>query len=587
MRNGAAYWAGEPGIGKTRLVSEVTFAMHGTGTTVRLGRCDEDLAIGYRPWTEALTPLVEALSAEQIDALLPEHMQELAATIPAMRRRVTGSHPMVELDAATRTVVLSEAIGALLRQAAPVVVVLDDIHWIDQSPLMILRNVLTNASPGVTIIGTYRDTDVDRVHPLSAALADLRRVDGVKRVALAGLDDAGVAEFVEAAAGHALDAPGRGLADAVHAQTSGNPLFVGEMLRHLAETGAVIPENDRWVPGATAAAPLPEGLREVIGRRLTRLGDDVTQTLRVGAFLGRSFDADIVDAVLGRDALDDIERAVRRGSWSKLRPHTNSVTRSLQLPTGTYARQPPRTTRSTNGQLGSPNEGWSFSNSPTSPTPPCAATFSSCGPSRWLVPISWGRWVPVGKRLKRHGTSAIRPGWRTRFQESGLEIQVNPMSNGWHSCGRRSPRSPTRHCSGVGRPKCGSWEMRRSARISRSLNAPTGSTESSITSITSILRALVICSYDRLLAGLAAVDGDHHEADRLFAAALAQEEALRSPPPVTRTKHWWGRALARRGEPDRARPLLDEARASAEQLGMRGVVTQIDDLTSSELFAPR
>ena len=98
---------------------------------------------------------------------------------------------------------------------------------------------------------------------------------------------------------------------------------------------------------------------------------------------------------------------------------------------------------------------------------------------------------------------------------------------------------------------------------------------------------LVMCSYDRFLAGLAAVDGDHDEADRLFTAAVAQEEAVRSPPLVCRTKHWWGRALARRGEPDRARPLLDDARASAERLGMRGVVSQIDDLLSSDLFGTR
>ena len=91
----------------------------------------------------------------------------------------------------------------------------------------------------------------------------------------------------------------------------------------------------------------------------------------------------------------------------------------------------------------------------------------------------------------------------------------------------------------------------------------------------------VMCAYDRLLAGLAAVDGDHPEADRLFAAALAQEEALRAPPLVTRTKHWWGRALLRRGEYERGRPLLADARASAECLGMLAVVSQVDDLLAA------
>ena len=91
-------------------------------------------------------------------------------------------------------------------------------------------------------------------------------------------------------------------------------MFVGEVLRHLAETGAITQENNRWVPGSKATAMvLPEGLREVIGRRLTRLGDATTQALRVGAVIGRSFEADMVEAVLGRDVLDDIEQAVAAG----------------------------------------------------------------------------------------------------------------------------------------------------------------------------------------------------------------------------------------------------------------------------------
>jgi len=172
----------------------------------------------------------------------------------------------------------------------------------------------TRAISGVTVIGTYRNTDLDRMHPLSAALADLRRVGHVRRVALGGLDEAGVSDFMEAAAGHDLDAAGRDLAGAVHAQTSGNPLFVGEVLRHLTETGAISRKDDRWVPDSSPiATALPEGLREVIGRRLTRLGDNATQALRIGAVIGRSFEAELVEAVLGRDVLDDVELAVAAG----------------------------------------------------------------------------------------------------------------------------------------------------------------------------------------------------------------------------------------------------------------------------------
>jgi class 3 adenylate cyclase len=254
--------AGEPGIGKTRFVSELALLMSDADTAVLLGRCDEDLAVAFRPWAEALAPLIDSRSDADLAELAPEHLQELAAIVPALRRRVGHRHAIVELDAPTRLSLLRDAISALLRRSAPVVLVLDDIHWIDQASLVALRHVVAQSAPGVTIIGTYRDTDLDRVHPLSAALADLRQVDDVRRVVLDGLDETSVSEFFRAYAGHDLDEAARSLADAVHSQTSGNPLFVGEVIRHLAETGAIVQEGNHWRTGSSVTGTtLPEGHR--------------------------------------------------------------------------------------------------------------------------------------------------------------------------------------------------------------------------------------------------------------------------------------------------------------------------------------
>ena len=87
-----------------------------------------------------------------------------------------------------------------------------------------------------------------------------------------------------------------------------------------------------------------------------------------------------------------------------------------------------------------------------------------------------------------------------------------------------------------------------------------------------------LCAVDRLRAGLAELDGDAVEADRLFANALAQDRALRSGPLEARTLHWWGRALRHRGDKERASELLAQARTMAEGLSMRAVVDQIDEL---------
>ena len=88
----------------------------------------------------------------------------------------------------------------------------------------------------------------------------------------------------------------------------------------------------------------------------------------------------------------------------------------------------------------------------------------------------------------------------------------------------------------------------------------------------------VLCAIDRLLAGLADLEGDHECADRLFASALAQERGVQSPPLAARTQHWWGRSLRRRHNDARARPLLEDARVAASALGMAGLLRQLDSL---------
>jgi hypothetical protein len=306
--------AGEPGIGKTRFVSELCARCVETGAAVVVGRCDEDIAGSYRPWTEALDSFVQSMDLAELDEFVAQNGAELSLIAPSLRRRLVDLPPIIDADAVAMQGLVIDAVIAFVSRIAieqPLVIVLDDIHWIDPASLVVLRRLAAIAPTGVTFVATYRDTDLDRVHPLSAALADLRRVDGVRRVALDGLDASAVEDFLTVAAGHALDAEALRLAEAVHTETAGNPLFVGEMLRHLAESGFIRREDDRWVGNGVVS--LPEGLREVIGRRLTRLGESVCAALRIGAVIGRSFEPEVIEAVLERDVLDELEVAAAAG----------------------------------------------------------------------------------------------------------------------------------------------------------------------------------------------------------------------------------------------------------------------------------
>ena len=142
-------------------------------------------------------------------------------------------------------------------------------------------------------------------------LAALHRRGEVARLELAGLDDAGVVSLMEAAAGHALDDTAVRLARALHRETDGNPFFVSEVLRHLAETGAIDQDavTGRWVAAATLEAmALPASVRTVIGARVGRLGPDAERVLSLAAVIGRDFDLDVLAraATLSDDDVLDI-----------------------------------------------------------------------------------------------------------------------------------------------------------------------------------------------------------------------------------------------------------------------------------------
>jgi len=304
--------AGEPGAGKTRLAAEVAKLAADQGAAVLLGRCDEDLVVSLRPWNEALDPLVMHLD----DAVLGAHIErrggDLVRLAPMLRRRMADVAAPVDGDPAFELAMACDALVDLLRDVSvqvPVVVVVDDIHWADRPSLTVLRQLINASIDGVSLIATYRDTDVDRTLPLGEMLADLRRMPGVERIALKGLDGVAVVEFLEAAAGHELDDTSRALARTIHEETSGNPLFIGEILRHLAESGALVQSNDQWQAASPDALVMPEGLRDVVGRRLTALGPQANESLRIAAVLGRRFELDVVESVLGGDRLTSLEAA--------------------------------------------------------------------------------------------------------------------------------------------------------------------------------------------------------------------------------------------------------------------------------------
>ena len=298
--------AGEPGIGKTRLVAEVARQAHAEGATVLLGRSEDEIDAPFRPFAEALDQLVRYAP----DEVLADHVEEMGGTtvsiVPALGRRTGVALEPSGGTGAERLRLFNAVADLLQRQAGrgPVILVLDDLHWADHSSLLLLRHLVQTVEDArLLVLITYRDTDLDRHHPLANMLADFRRVPRMARMVLSGLSQAEVIEYLALAGGHELEPEGVELGRQIAEISDGNPFFVSETLRHLAESGAIAERDGRRVRGDLAAdeVGVPEGVREVVGRRLSALDGDTEALLSVAAVAGSEFDCVVVATVAGLD----------------------------------------------------------------------------------------------------------------------------------------------------------------------------------------------------------------------------------------------------------------------------------------------
>jgi tetratricopeptide (TPR) repeat protein len=298
--------SGEPGIGKTTLTARFAGEVHDEGATVVYGRCDEDLGIPYQPWIEALRALVAHAPQEVLAGHVADAGAHLARLVPELATRVEVSVPAGG-DADAERFVLFGCVADLLERVTrdePVLLVLDDLHWADRQSVQLLRHVVTCGRPmRLVVLGTFRDSDVTADDPIAELLPALHREQGVERVGLGGLGDDELLDLIEGIAGHEMSEEGLALRDAVLDETAGNPFFVGEILRHLADTGAIYQDDaGRWVGIADLRTTgMPVSVKEVVGRRVAGLGPDAERVLAFAAVIGRDFDVTLLAAVAGVD----------------------------------------------------------------------------------------------------------------------------------------------------------------------------------------------------------------------------------------------------------------------------------------------
>ena len=297
--------SGEPGIGKTRLMSEIALEAHGDGTVLH-GACQEEALISYQPFVEALRHYARSRRPGDAGTGLGRGIVELARLIPELSGAAAAPTEGAPDDPEARRYLMFEAVSSLLSEAserAPVLLIIDDLQWADRPTLQMLRHILrSERKDSLLVVGAYRDAEIDADHPLSELVADLRREGMIERVSLTGLDERGVGALISSEGHNAVSAFVRTL----HETTDGNPFFVEEVMRHLIETGVVFEREGRWSSALTPdEIGVPQGVKDVIARRLAGLSEYCRETLSRAAVLGREFSFAVMQqmAESGEDAL--------------------------------------------------------------------------------------------------------------------------------------------------------------------------------------------------------------------------------------------------------------------------------------------
>ena len=311
---------GEPGVGKTRLLTEFLGRARFLGADILLGCAYEsDGMPPYLPIAEALRHHVQASSDDRLRVYLDGVGREIARLMPELADLLP--HSSVSPGAAGIDQQLDHADGERYRlfesvrefvchiaesTSSGLVLALDDLHWADTPTLQFVLHLARKVvSMPMLVVGTYRTVDLHRSHPLSDVLAELSRGGLYERLTIYPLSREETYALIENVNGVA---PTQADSDAIYRATAGNPFFTIELTRHVGE-------QRQNLGGATVKGDVPEGVHLVIGKRLARLSTEANLLLQSAAVLGTPFSFDVLEAMLGLepakvlDALEDVVRA--------------------------------------------------------------------------------------------------------------------------------------------------------------------------------------------------------------------------------------------------------------------------------------
>ena len=295
---------GEPGIGKTRLVSELVKDL-ASSTTVSWGRCSEDHLGSYLPFVEVIRHIGGQLQDEELAAALGGR-GELTRIVPELTNRAGPLAAPARAEADSEQRMLFDAVSGFLARWTPMVLVVDDLHWADAASLALLAYLVRDYGlADVAVVITARPTEMSE--QATGILADLGRDVDSARIRLDGLAGAELARLVADLLGSPPSSP---VLESVQSATDGNPFFAEELTMHLLDTGFVVdPASGAVGRDGNGAAGVPDRIRDMVAKRLGSMSRQGVDVLSAGAVIGREFDVAVAGSALGVSGLPLVDAA--------------------------------------------------------------------------------------------------------------------------------------------------------------------------------------------------------------------------------------------------------------------------------------
>ena len=306
---------GEPGQGKTRLALDFAREVQ-TDASILIGRCDREAIIPFAPFVSMLQRLRRAITPADLQRRLDgiTGSNELAELVPGISQQTQSVRQPFHTNLEGRRFRMFEAYTELLRATSkdcPMLLVVEDFHWADRGSVLLLRHLMRSARDApICVVVTYSESELRPCGWLQGILSELQRDSGARRISLGSLSKDETQLFIESWIGqHAPPA----LTELLFRQTEGNLLFLVELFTDLEATGRLAQLKGSQPAFGVARLDVPQGIRELIGRRLARLSPTSNKLLTFGAVVGRTFRFSLIEDLAGLDenaVLDGLEEAV-------------------------------------------------------------------------------------------------------------------------------------------------------------------------------------------------------------------------------------------------------------------------------------